>query len=115
MLVVILNNCVGQNKSQLVMQFLALLSITFYTKVVLIYLIPGHSHNIADWIVAWCRNAMKGKNLYIPMAIIEAVNQVKGVNEKFIDHRDSQRPCYIGWDRVLKKHFNQLPTRYTFN
>jgi hypothetical protein len=31
---------------------------------------------------------MKGKNFYIPMAIVEAVNQVKGVNAKFIDHRD---------------------------
>jgi hypothetical protein len=51
-LVVIIDNCVGQNKSQLVMQFFALLSITFYTKVMLIYFIPGHSHNTADWIVA---------------------------------------------------------------
>jgi hypothetical protein len=92
------------------MQFFALLSITFYTKVVLIYLIRGHSQNTADRIVAWCRNAMKGKNFYTPMAIVEAITQVKGVNAKFIDHHDSQRPCYVGWDRVLKKHFNQLPT-----
>jgi hypothetical protein len=55
-------------------QFIALLSITFYTTVVLIYLIPRHSHNIADLIVAWCRNAMKGKNFYTPMAIVKAVN-----------------------------------------
>jgi hypothetical protein len=109
-LVVILDNYVEQNKSQLVMQFFALLSITFYTKVVLIYLIRGHSHNTANRIVAWCRNAMKGKNFYTPMAIVEAITQVKGVNAKFIDHHDSQRPCYVGWDRLLKKHFNQLPT-----
>ena len=42
-LVVILDNCVGQNKSQCVMRFFAMLSILFYKKVVLIYLIPGHS------------------------------------------------------------------------
>jgi uncharacterized membrane protein required for colicin V production len=87
-LVVILDNYVGQNKSQLVMQFFALLSIMFYIKVVLIYLIPKHSHNIADQIVAWCCNAMKGKNFYTPMAIIKAINQFKGVNVKFINHRD---------------------------
>jgi hypothetical protein len=97
-LVVIFNNCVGQNKSQIVMQFFTLLSITCYTKIMLIYLIPGHSHNIADRIIAWCHNAMKGKNFYTPMAIIEAINHVKGVNVKVIDHRDSQRPCYVGWD-----------------
>jgi hypothetical protein len=71
------------------MQFFTLLSITFYTKVVLIYLIPGHSHNTANQIVTWCRNVMKGKNFCIPMAIVEAINQVKGVNAKFIDHCDS--------------------------
>jgi len=39
-LFVILDNYVGQNKSQLVMQFFVLLSIMFYSKVVLVYLIP---------------------------------------------------------------------------
>jgi hypothetical protein len=73
-LVVILDDCIGQNKSQLVMQFFTLLSITFYIKVVLIYLIPGHSHNTTDRIVAWCHNAKKGENFYTPMAIIEAIN-----------------------------------------
>jgi hypothetical protein len=32
---------------------------------------------------------MKGKNLYYPMAIVEAVNKVKGVNTNFIDHHDA--------------------------
>jgi hypothetical protein len=97
-LVVIFDNCVKQNRSQLVMQFFALLSIMFYTKVMLIYLIPGHSHNSTDRIVVWCHNAMKGKNFYTPMAIVEAINQVKIINAKFIDHHDSQRPCYVDWD-----------------
>jgi hypothetical protein len=88
------------------MQFFTLLSITFYIKVMLILLILGHSHNSSDRIIMWCRNAMKGKNFHTPMVIIEVVNSVKGVNAKFIDHRDSQRPCYVGWDLVLQKHFN---------
>jgi hypothetical protein len=80
------------------MQFFTLLSITFYIKVVFIYLILGHSHNTTDRIVTWCHNAMKGKNFYTPMVIVKAFNQVKGVNMKFIDHRDSRRPCYVDWD-----------------
>ena len=76
-LVAVLNNCVGHNKSQVVMQFFALLSILFYEKVVVIYLIPGHSHNTADRIIAWCRNAMKGKNFFTPMPIVDAVNRLR--------------------------------------
>lgn len=43
-LLCVFNNCVGQNKSQLIMMFFAMLSV-----------IPGHSHNR---VVAWCRNAI---------------------------------------------------------
>ncbi len=49
------------------------------------------------------------------MAIIEAINEVKGVNASFIDHRDAQRPCYVGWGPILNKHFKSLPAQYTFN
>ncbi|XP_078725585.1 LOW QUALITY PROTEIN: uncharacterized protein LOC144942661 [Lampetra fluviatilis] len=73
-LLVILDNCVGQNKSQLAMMFFAMLSLLLCSKVILLYLIPGHSHNQADRVVAWCRNAMKGKNFYTPMDIVQAVN-----------------------------------------
>ncbi len=114
-LLVILNNYVGQNKLQLVMQFFTLLSILFYSKVVLVYLIPGHSHNIVDRVIAWCHNVMKGKNFYSPMAIVEAVNEVKGVNASFIDHRDARHSCYVNWGPIFKKHFKSLPIRYTFN
>jgi hypothetical protein len=46
----------------------------FYNKAVLIYLIPGHSHNIVDQIIAWCHNVMKGKKIYTLMVIVEAIN-----------------------------------------
>jgi hypothetical protein len=58
---------------------------------------------------------MKGKNFYSPMVIIEVVNEVKGVNTSFINHRDVRRPCYVGWGPILKKHFKSLPIQYTFN
>ncbi|EEY69501.1 uncharacterized protein PITG_18792 [Phytophthora infestans T30-4] len=40
----ILDNCVGQNKSKV--------------KVVLCFLLRGHSHNIADRVISWCRRAV---------------------------------------------------------
>ncbi len=87
----------------------------FYSKVMLVYLILGHSHYIVNWVIVWCRNAMKGKNLYSPMAIIKAVNEVKGFNASFIDHHDVWHPCYVGWGPIFKKHFKSLLARYTFN
>ena len=44
----IMDNCVGQNKSQAMMKYFAMLSVLFYDKVVLLYLIPGHSHMKPD-------------------------------------------------------------------
>ncbi len=49
------------------------------------------------------------------MAIVEAVNKVKGVNTNFIDHHDAWRPCYVDWGPIFNKHFKSLPTQYTFN
>ncbi|EEY66715.1 uncharacterized protein PITG_17266 [Phytophthora infestans T30-4] len=52
----LLDNCVGQNKSKVVMKFFAMLSVVFpCKKVLLCFLLPGHSHNIADRVMAWCR------------------------------------------------------------
>jgi hypothetical protein len=52
MLLLILDNCVGQNKSKVVFMFYALLSLLFYDKAALLFLIPGHSHNQTDRVVA---------------------------------------------------------------
>jgi hypothetical protein len=52
MLMLIFNNCIGQNKSKVVFMFYALLSLLFYDKVALLFLIPGHSHNQADRVIA---------------------------------------------------------------
>jgi hypothetical protein len=48
------------------------------------------------------------------MAIVEAINKVKGVNASFIDHRDAQHLCYVSWGPILKKHFKSLLAWYTF-
>jgi hypothetical protein len=62
-MLLLIDNCVGQNKSKVVFMFYALLSLLFYDKVVLLFLIPSHSHNQVDRVVAWCRNKMRAQNL----------------------------------------------------
>ena len=42
------DNCVGQNKSQVVLKFYCWLSLTFFKKVAVLYLVSGHSHFAPD-------------------------------------------------------------------
>ncbi|CAM6094297.1 unnamed protein product [Calypogeia fissa] len=89
-LVNILDNCVEQNKSNTIMKFFALLSMLFFRKFVLLYLIPGHSHMKADKVVAWCKGAICGLNIYCPVELAKRCDKVKGVTAEFLDHRDSK-------------------------
>ena len=57
-LYVVMNNCVGQNKSQVVMIFMLLLSMTLYKKVVCDYLVSGHSHMCPDRVVSHAKNQL---------------------------------------------------------
>ncbi|EEY67291.1 uncharacterized protein PITG_04284 [Phytophthora infestans T30-4] len=52
-----------------------MLSVVFlYKKVVLCFLLPGHSHNIAYRVIAWCRRVTRKMNLYDPLLLVEEVN-----------------------------------------
>ena len=75
----LLDNCVGQNKSQVVMKFFCLLSILFYKTVALMYFLPGHSHMIPDRVVAHCKHAIKGLNLYTLGEITDQCNRIKDI------------------------------------
>ena len=75
----LMDNCVGQNKSNVTMQFAAMLSFLFYKKVVLLYLIPGHSHMLPDRVVAWMKNKIRGKQIFHPDGLVEACNTINSV------------------------------------
>ena len=75
----LLDNCVGQNKSQVVMKFFCMLSFLFYDTVALFYFLPGHSHMIPDRIVAHCKLAIKGVNLYSLEQIADRCNRIKNL------------------------------------
>jgi hypothetical protein len=115
MLLLILDNCVGQNKSKVVFMFYALLSLLFYDKVALLFLIPGHSHNQVDRVVAWCRNKMHAQNLYTPSAIVSELNAIKSVSVEFLDHQSSRRPFFGDLTSLMKKYYKSMPSNYTGN
>ena len=76
----LLDNCVGQNKSQVVMKFACLMSILFYETVALLYFLPGHTHMVPDRVFGQCKNSIKGLNLYTLAQVVERFNSVKGIS-----------------------------------
>jgi hypothetical protein len=111
----VLDNCVMQNKSRVVFVFYAMLSIVFYKKVVLLFLLPGHSLNAADRVVPWCRGKMKHQNLYVPEEIATKMNEIDSVRAELLDHRKRDRPFFCGWEDLLSKYFKRMPDKYTGN
>ena len=109
------DNCVGQNKSNVTMKYACLQSILFYKRVLLLFLLPGHIHMAADRAVALAKNSLKLKNLYSPQGVVSAMNNVKGIDCEFIDHRSSVRPVWGSWQPFLNKFFKNTPNNFTSN
>ena len=81
-----MDNCVGQNKSQNMMKFYAMLSVLFYEEVAALFLISGHSHMLPDRATAHARNSMKMKHIWHPTQLVQIVNGVKNLKADFLDH-----------------------------
>ena len=107
------DNCVAQNKSNSTLKFEAFLSMTFYELVLIIYLIPGHSHMLPDRVVAWVKKSLKRLNLYSPHDIIKIINTINTVTGRFIDHQSNIRPTYSNWSQFLDKHIINLESGFT--
>lgn len=76
-LYLIMDNCVGQNKSQGVFMFMALLSLTFYKKVVLHFLVSGHSHMCPDRVVSHAKRSIGVANIFEPSGLVDKINTVR--------------------------------------
>ena len=107
----VLDNCVGQNKSNTTHKFSMLLSLLIFPDGVKdIYFKVGHSHNQSDMKTAHAKKALSKKNLYTPQAIIKEVNAVKGLIGQLIDSRDG---VFQDWKTFLDKHFPNMDVGFT--
>ena len=97
----LLDNCVGQNKSQHVMMFASLLSLLFYEKVAFMYFLPGHTHMHPDRVVGWCKQAIRGLNLYTLSQVTEACQRIENVTAEHLQGTDADLPFRIGWGAIL--------------
>ena len=68
-----LDNCVGQNKSQVMMKFYCMLGLCFYETVGCVFLISGHSHMLPDRATSHAKRALKLKNVWHPNQLINLV------------------------------------------
>ena len=105
----VMDNCVGQNKSQLTMLFDALCSLLLFERVADFFLIPGHSHMRPDNVTGLCKMALKKKNLFLPEQLQEEINQVKNMQAVVMKEGE-----FYDWS-VLKKYMNSLPGGFTAN
>ena len=113
-LMVLMDNCSGQNKSKVTLQFFGFLSL-LYKKVILFYFIRGHTKMICDRVVAHWRAAIKCLNLYCLDEIVERVATVKSLYPEHLQNTRNASPCRSGWDRVLSKFIRKMPPGYTKN
>ena len=105
-----MDNNVGQNKSQIVFMFFALLSLTLYPEgVTLSFLTSGHSHFIPDRVTGNLKQALKNRNIFCPEELLSNINEVKNVKAKFLDHRGDEVHMFTGWDKLLNAQFNEIP------
>ena len=65
-LYIIMDNCVGQNKSQVVLMFMSFLSMTFYKRANCYYLVSGHSHMCPDRVVPHAKRSIGVNDIFEP-------------------------------------------------
>ena len=107
----VLDNCVGQNKSNTTHKFSMLCSLLIFPEGVTdIYFKVGHSHNQSDQKTGHAAKAISKKNLYTPQAIAKEVNKVKGLFAEVLDERSD---VFQDWKRFLDKHFPNMDPGFT--
>ena len=103
----VMDNCVGQNKSQLTMLFDAFCSLVLFERVADFYLIPGHSHMRPDNVTGLCKIALKKKNLFLPEHLQQEMDQVKNVESVLLTEGQ-----FFDWS-ILNKYMKVLPGGFT--
>ena len=75
-LYIIMDNCVGQNKSQGVMMFMSFLSMSLYKRVICHYLVSGHSHMCPDRVVSHAKRSIGVTDVFEPQGFVDKMNTV---------------------------------------
>ena len=102
----VMDNFVGQNKSNLTMLFDAFTSLIFFERVANFYLIPGHSNMRSDNVTRFCKMALQRQNLFLPEQIAQQMNTVKNMEAEVVT------TGFYDWS-ILKEYMTDLPGGFT--
>lgn len=103
----IFDNCTGQNKSQCIMMFYCFMSLFIYKKIVLHFLVSGHSHMRPDVANSHCKTSLEKMDYYDPNDMVKKFNTIKNVKALFIESNNNI--FHSGWKETFGKYFNEIP------
>ncbi|XP_071489968.1 uncharacterized protein [Diadema antillarum] len=112
MVIRVIDNCAGRNKTQCTLMLDCLLSLLLYDRVSTFYLLPGLSHMKPDQAMDSCRRALYKKNVFIPDQVVDAFNSVPGMHAEFFN---AGNKVFRDWEHFLAKHLKPLPLGFTEN
>ena len=78
------------------MMFGSLLSLLFYETVAFMYFLPGHTHMHPDRVVGWCKQMIRGLNLYSLSQIVNECQKICSVHAEHLQGSDTDFPFRVG-------------------
>ena len=114
-LILVFDNCSGQNKNNMVLKMLVwLVEVGYFKKVELIFLIVGHTKNAADRLFNMLKKLYRLRNLYTMEELIttlnysQTINVVPAVEEDFEDWESFFDLFYSDFKGKVKKSYFHL-------
>lgn len=108
------DNCCGQNKNNLVMQFFVLLvSLGLLAHVEMKFLIKGHTHCSVDGGHGVIKKAWRKHNVFTleqAVEVVEATSPTAGMHRASIVSAND----FFDWERLLSTYFGKLPNILSF-
>ena len=101
-LVLVADNCTGQNKNRMVMRFVVwLVEKKFFAKVSLIFLVAGHTKNPCDRLFNLLKGEYRRRNIY-------NVDDLLKILDSHTMCSAERAPKFFGWDKYLDELY-QVP------
>jgi hypothetical protein len=105
-LVTVKDNCVGQNKSQVVFQYCTfLIVIGLYDRVVAHFLGAGHSHMVPDRLHGNAKAPLRKRDINSPIELVAQINTVACIDATNLAFEDTSNalPFWGEWESVFKE------------
>jgi hypothetical protein len=98
------DNCPGQNKNQMVIQFfVCLVERGYFLKLNLIFLVKGHTKNLCNWVFNLIKIEYHHKNIYSTDELMKVLNSHDQVTAIKVDEFD-----FHDWDSIFEDLYKQL-------